>query len=456
MALRRFNAGGKKQKELTEEQKQEIKEAFDLFDTDGSGSIDSKELKVAMRALGFEPKKEEIQKMISDVDDDGSGTIEYEEFLSLCGGATRPSCPAFRRARRSPSRSLGDSTARKNCRHGSCRPTWSQVTRTRAYSPFHQKISNRFEEEVAGLDDHKTSCSTGSCAHFDIATSDSEEDDDDMDSLDCVWWQDVVTNEVGRDLLTELSNLRPGQARGLVIQKVHAGECPDFLCGCGRASRCKSLKILCRGPCPLASKPPKFEDISQSSSCTDEDIDNSFDDEFVPALLVMGAKGCQGIGNSLIEAFRRKPLLANENFLEDISNNRLIEAEAALLQAMRAELGPEGSHQWYETEADPSLGLHAEDFPCFFCHSADLVVDNWFACAQCGVQACQRCFAHSMKATTAVPSHPDALFQCCGYSLFPDDTDSDGSSLSPRDIRCASDGLIGADSFPCGTQPHLD
>merc|ERR1712206_68292 len=71
------------QKELTEEQKQEIKEAFDLFDTDGSGSIDSKELKVAMRALGFEPKKEEIQKMISDVDDDGSGTIEYEEFLKM-------------------------------------------------------------------------------------------------------------------------------------------------------------------------------------------------------------------------------------------------------------------------------------------------------------------------------------------------------------------------------------
>merc|ERR1712014_473894 len=83
MALRRFNAGGKKQKELTEEQKQEIKEAFDLFDTDGSGEIDSKELKVAMRALGFEPKKEEIAKMISDVDDDGSGTIGYEEFLKM-------------------------------------------------------------------------------------------------------------------------------------------------------------------------------------------------------------------------------------------------------------------------------------------------------------------------------------------------------------------------------------
>lgn len=32
--------------DLTEEQKQEIREAFDLFDTDGSGTIDAKELKV--------------------------------------------------------------------------------------------------------------------------------------------------------------------------------------------------------------------------------------------------------------------------------------------------------------------------------------------------------------------------------------------------------------------------
>ncbi|KFO30032.1 Centrin-2 [Fukomys damarensis] len=50
--------------ELTEEQKQEIREAFDLFDADGTGAIDVKELKVAMRALDFEPKKEEIKKMI--------------------------------------------------------------------------------------------------------------------------------------------------------------------------------------------------------------------------------------------------------------------------------------------------------------------------------------------------------------------------------------------------------
>ncbi len=68
---------------MTEEQKQEIKEAFDLFDTDGSGAIDAKELKVAMRALGFEPKKEEVKKMMSEADREGSGTISYKDFLEM-------------------------------------------------------------------------------------------------------------------------------------------------------------------------------------------------------------------------------------------------------------------------------------------------------------------------------------------------------------------------------------
>uniref|UniRef100_A0A8C5CG09 EF-hand domain-containing protein n=1 Tax=Gadus morhua TaxID=8049 RepID=A0A8C5CG09_GADMO len=82
-----------KQPELTEEQKQEIREAFDLFDTDGTGTIDVKELKVAMRALGFEPKKEEIKKMISEkdfteeilkafrlFDDDCTGRISFKNL----------------------------------------------------------------------------------------------------------------------------------------------------------------------------------------------------------------------------------------------------------------------------------------------------------------------------------------------------------------------------------------
>jgi centrin-1 len=52
---------------LTEEQLEEMKEAFNLFDTNHSGSIDVRELKAAMRALGFEMRREEVKKLLSDI-----------------------------------------------------------------------------------------------------------------------------------------------------------------------------------------------------------------------------------------------------------------------------------------------------------------------------------------------------------------------------------------------------
>merc|ERR1711957_295413 len=48
--------------------------------------IDYRELKAAMRALGFEVKKEELKKMITDIDADGSGNIEFPEFLEMMTG----------------------------------------------------------------------------------------------------------------------------------------------------------------------------------------------------------------------------------------------------------------------------------------------------------------------------------------------------------------------------------
>ncbi|KAM0975713.1 hypothetical protein FF1_018748 [Malus domestica] len=68
---------------LTQQKRQEIKEAFELFDTDGSGTIDAKELNVAMRALGFEMTEEQINQMIADVDKDGSGAIDFDEFAHM-------------------------------------------------------------------------------------------------------------------------------------------------------------------------------------------------------------------------------------------------------------------------------------------------------------------------------------------------------------------------------------
>merc|ERR1712159_211826 len=73
----------KKTGALSEEQLDEIREAFSLFDSDASGMIDIRELKAAMRALGFEVKNDELKKMVTDVDNDGNGTIEFVEFLGM-------------------------------------------------------------------------------------------------------------------------------------------------------------------------------------------------------------------------------------------------------------------------------------------------------------------------------------------------------------------------------------
>merc|ERR1712164_139881 len=86
-SMARGRAGADKRagelKSLTEEQKGELREAFDLFDTDGSGAVDAAELHTAMKALGFEPKKEEIAKMVREMDKDGDATVDFEEFCIM-------------------------------------------------------------------------------------------------------------------------------------------------------------------------------------------------------------------------------------------------------------------------------------------------------------------------------------------------------------------------------------
>jgi centrin-3 len=69
--------------EISDEQKQEIKEAFELFDTDKDGAVDYHELKVAMRALGFDLKKAEVLKTLRDHDKTGHGLLEYDDFAKI-------------------------------------------------------------------------------------------------------------------------------------------------------------------------------------------------------------------------------------------------------------------------------------------------------------------------------------------------------------------------------------
>ena len=65
---------------LTEDEIEEIREAFNLFDTDGSGKIDPKELRAAMQSLGFENKNPTIYQMIAELED-LDREIDFEEFL---------------------------------------------------------------------------------------------------------------------------------------------------------------------------------------------------------------------------------------------------------------------------------------------------------------------------------------------------------------------------------------
>lgn len=77
-------APAKNKQGLDEEAMEEIKEAFNLFDTEGKGNIDVRELKAAFRALGFQVKKAEIRQMFVDMDKDlSSATVTFDEFVEM-------------------------------------------------------------------------------------------------------------------------------------------------------------------------------------------------------------------------------------------------------------------------------------------------------------------------------------------------------------------------------------
>ena len=65
---------------LSSDEIEEIKEAFDIFDVDKSGSISVAELLKAMTTLGFDSKNPAIFNMISDMDEDGNGEIEFDRM----------------------------------------------------------------------------------------------------------------------------------------------------------------------------------------------------------------------------------------------------------------------------------------------------------------------------------------------------------------------------------------
>lgn len=88
----KISSADKRQISLSKQQEDQIKEVFNLFDTDGGGTIDREELKVAMTALGFQDKskvgrqQESERVRFESIDADRSNSVCLEEFRTLMKG----------------------------------------------------------------------------------------------------------------------------------------------------------------------------------------------------------------------------------------------------------------------------------------------------------------------------------------------------------------------------------
>jgi centrin-3 len=78
-----LKTGRKKRPELSEEQKSEIKEAFDLFDTQKQGRLTYREIKVSMRALGFDVKKQEVLDILKEYDRENQTSIDFSSYYEV-------------------------------------------------------------------------------------------------------------------------------------------------------------------------------------------------------------------------------------------------------------------------------------------------------------------------------------------------------------------------------------
>lgn len=68
---------------LSGEEVAQLRDAFSLFDKNGTGQITKDDMGEVMRSLGLSPTESELQDMINEVDIDKSGAIDFSEFLKM-------------------------------------------------------------------------------------------------------------------------------------------------------------------------------------------------------------------------------------------------------------------------------------------------------------------------------------------------------------------------------------
>lgn len=69
----------------------DVKQAFRMFDRDGSGTVSASELRRVMMNLGEKLTEAEVDEMMREADIDGDGEINYEgdNFLPVISQTTR-------------------------------------------------------------------------------------------------------------------------------------------------------------------------------------------------------------------------------------------------------------------------------------------------------------------------------------------------------------------------------
>lgn len=75
----------------------QLKEAFNVFDKDGDGTITAKELNTVLQGLGLGSKidKTIIDLMIEEVDQDGNGEIDFDGNILALSVFAKPELPCY-------------------------------------------------------------------------------------------------------------------------------------------------------------------------------------------------------------------------------------------------------------------------------------------------------------------------------------------------------------------------
>jgi len=69
-----------------EQMKEELKEAFRIYDRDGQGFITTDVLKEILREIDSTLTEDDLLNIIEEVDEDGSGTLDFDEFQGMMMG----------------------------------------------------------------------------------------------------------------------------------------------------------------------------------------------------------------------------------------------------------------------------------------------------------------------------------------------------------------------------------